>query len=169
MGAVGPVFSPIEHPVFQPGRTASIILNKEVIGYGGAVSDPVIDNFSLTAPLYLAEVRITPLLSVGEGNDGFQPLPQYPAVGRDMALIVKDKVTYQEVEGAIAKHRPELLKECKLFDLYRGEPIPEGKKSFAFRLKYRSSHDTLCEDTVNKIHQRFLQSLISELDCSFRE
>ena len=86
-----------------------------------------------------------------------------------MALVVEKSVLYVTIREAIEAHRPELLEEYFLFDLYEGSPIPEGKKSFAFRLKYRSSYDTLCEATVNKIHRAFQEALVSALGCSFRE
>ncbi len=85
-----------------------------------------------------------------------------------MALVVDESRPYREVSEALDRHRPDLLEDYEIFDLYRGSQVPEGQKSFAFRLNYRSRYDTLCEATVNSIHQEFQDALKTELGCSFR-
>jgi phenylalanyl-tRNA synthetase beta chain len=82
--------------------------------------------------------------------------------------VIEDSLTYRRVSEAIERHRPDLLEDYEIFDLYRGSQVPEGNKSFAFRLNYRSRYDTLCESTVNKIHQEFQEALKEELKCTFR-
>ena len=138
------------------------------VGFAGTVADSILDNYSLSAPVYLAELDLSPFLKAGGRIPHFKSLGQYPAVRRDMAMVVDESVPYGKVRGAIENNRPDLLEKYSLFDLYRGDQIPGGKKSFAFSLQYRSSSDTLCETTIKNIHQEFLRSLIVELDCTFR-
>lgn len=161
-------FSPSDHPAFQPGQNALVTVGGREVGFAGTIADRILDNYSLSAPVYLAELDLMPFLEAGGGIPHFRSLGQYPAVRRDMAMVVDESVPYGEVREAIENHRPELLKEYALFDLYRGDQIPAGKKSFAFSLQYRSSNDTLCETTVKNIHQAFLESLIEVLGCTFR-
>lgn len=168
MNPGGLTFTPADYPIFQPGQSARLMIGEAAIGVAGTVGDAILDNYSLPAPVYLAELEMSPFLEAGVRTPSFRSLDQYPAVQRDMALIIDISVPYARVREAIELHRPELLEEYALFDLYSGSPIPSGKKSFAFSLKYRSSYDTLCETTVNKIHRAFQESLISALGCSFR-
>jgi len=168
MNLNGLEFLPAAHPVFQPGQSARIMAGGREIGFAGTVADSILDNYSLPMPVYLAELALAPFLDAGGLVPHFKSLGQYPAVRRDMAMVVDESIPYGKVREAIENNRPDLLERYSLFDLYRGDQIPEGKKSFAFSLQYRSSSDTLCETTIKNIHQAFLQSLIAELDCTFR-
>ncbi len=159
---------PQDHPVLQPGQSARVMIGDAGIGVAGKVAPAVLDNYSIVSPVYLAELDMKPFRGTEEITPRFRSLAQYPAARRDMAMIVDESVPYGAVREAIETHRPALLEEYDLFDLYRGAPIPEGKKSFAFSLKYRSPYDTLCEETVNQIHGAFQKSLVNALDCSFR-
>jgi len=161
-------FIPTDHPVFQPGQAARIMVGDGEVGFAGTVADSILDNYSLPAPVYLAELDLSPFLKAGGRIPHFKSLGQYPAVRRDMTMVVDESVPYGKVRKAIENNRPDLMEKYSLFDLYRGDQIPDGKKSFAFSLQYRSSSDTLCETTIKNIHQAFLQSLIAELDCTFR-
>jgi phenylalanyl-tRNA synthetase beta chain len=162
------VFSPRRDPVFQPGQCARIEVGGETLGAAGKLADRVLDAYSITVPVFLAELEAEPFLAAAGRVTGFRKLDQYPAVRRDIALVVDEGLSYREVKNAIEEARPELLEEYELFDLYRGSQIPEGKKSFAFRLNYRSRSDTLLEATVNKVHQDLQKALETRLGCSFR-
>lgn len=162
------VFTPRKDPVFQSGQCARIETAGSQLGVAGKVASGVLESYSIAVPVFLAELEAAPFLAAAGRIARFQKLDQYPAVRRDMALVVDEAVSYQSVREAIERSRPELLEEYSLFDLYRGSQIPEGKKSFAFRLNYRSGCDTLYEETVNKIHQNLLKTLEAKLECRFR-
>ena len=168
MNLNGLEFLPAAHPVFQPGQSARIMAGGIEIGFAGTVADSILNNYSLPMPVYLAELALAPFLEAGGLVPHFKSLGQYPAVRRDMAMVVDESISYGKVREAIENNRPDLLEGYSLFDLYRGDQIPEGKKSFAFSLQYRSPNDTLCETTVKTIHQTFLESLISDIGCTFR-
>ncbi|MEA1928146.1 MAG: phenylalanine--tRNA ligase subunit beta [Candidatus Auribacterota bacterium] len=159
---------PAEHPLLQPGQSARIMAGNKELGFAGTLAENIREVYSFPAQVFLAELKLEPFMAAGGMTPFFRELGQYPAVRRDMALVVDESVPYAEVDIALEKNRPELLEEYHLFDLYRGDQIPEGKKSFAFSLKYRSSDDTLCDTTVNNIHQILQKSLISVLGCTFR-
>ncbi len=162
------VFSPGEDPVFQPGQCAKIEAAGQPLGVAGKVSDRVLQSYSISTPVFLAELEGGIFLSAAGKDTPFRKLDLYPSVRRDMALVAEESLSYREVSEAIERHRPELLEDYEIFDLYRGSQVEKGNKSFAFRLNYRSRYDTLCEATVNKIHQEFQDALKRELGCSFR-
>ncbi len=161
-------FSPREHPVFQPGQCGGIEAGGKPLGTAGKVSGPLLETYSIPVPVFLAELEADPFLAAAGGTVRYRELDQYPAIRRDMALVTEESLSYRTVAEAIERHRPGLLEEYEIFDLYRGSQVPEGKKSFAFRLNYRSRCDTLCEATVNQIHREFQEALKRELGCSFR-
>jgi len=161
-------WSPHRDPVCQPGQCARIEAGGETLGKAGKLSPRVGEDFSLDLPVYLAELEAGPFLAAAGQVAEFRKLDQYPAVRRDLALVVDEAVSYREVKDALEAARPDLLEGFEIFDLYRGSQIPDGKKSFAFRLNYRSSSDTLCEATVNKVHQDLLRELEGSLGCAFR-
>ncbi len=168
LGVEVPVFSPRDHPVFQPGQCARIEAGGETLGTAGKVSGRLLEPYSIPVPVFLAELEAGPFLAAAGAAVRYRKLDQYPAVRRDMALVAEESLPYGAVAEALERHRPELLEDYEIFDLYRGSQVPEGKKSFAFRLNYRSRCDTLCEATVNQIHREFQEALKRELGCSFR-
>ncbi len=162
------IFSPREDPVFQSGQCAQIASAGKPFGVAGKVSDRVLEAYSISTPIFLAELEGGFILSAAGRDTPFRPLDHYPSIRRDLALVVEESLSYRKVSEAIERHRPDLLEDYEIFDLYRGSQVPEGNKSFAFRLNYRSRYDTLCESTVNKIHQELQDALKKELGCNFR-
>lgn len=162
-------FLPAAHPAFQPGRTVQIFAGERELGLAGAINERVLENFSLEGPVFLAELREEELLSAWRREIISQPLPLYPAVTRDLAVIVKEEVSYDLIRGELENLRPEILESYTLFDLYRGEPIPEGEKSLAFHLRYRSPRGTLLEEEVSEVHGILKEGLARRLNCRFRE
>lgn len=161
-------FKPVAHPILQPGQGARILIDGQEVGMAGVVADNILANYSLLSPVYLAEMEFDIFPISGGKIPRFQQLIQYPPVRRDMAMVLNESIPYSRVRETIEKHRPELLEGYFLFDLYRGDQISKGKKSFAFSLQYRSPNDTLCETTVKNIHQVFLDNLTEDLGCTFR-
>ncbi len=155
-------------PVFQSGQCARIEAGARVLGMAGKLAPFVRESYSIAVPVFLAELEAGPFLDAAGRVAAFRQLDQYPAVRRDMALVVDEPLSYREVKEAIEASRPELLEDFELFDLYRGSQIPEGKKSYALRLNYRSRCDTLFEATVNRVHQDLRKALEDSLKCTFR-
>jgi phenylalanyl-tRNA synthetase beta chain len=169
LGLDGVEFAAEEHPSFRPGQTAGVVFRGEKIATAGTITDAVLEAYALSGPVFMAEIALAPLLGAREGSVRYRPLPIYPAVRRDIAIIVRNSVSYAEIRNAIESLRPELLEEYRLFDVYRGEPIPPGEKSLAFSLHYRSRCDTLQEAAVAAVHAAFKEALARKLACRFRE
>lgn len=98
----------------------------------------------------------------------FTPLPRYPAVYRDIALVLSEAVPAARVTAALYQHGRPWLVEARLFDVYAGDPVPSGKRSLAFRLSYRDPERTLTDDLVNTHHQALVTALEQELGAELR-
>ena len=99
----------------------------------------------------------------------FKPLPKYPAMTRDIALVVDETTQVGQIEEVIKESADEILRGVKLFDIYRGIPIPPGKKSLAFTLTYRRDDRTLTDEEVVKVHKVVLENLENKLNAVLRE
>ena len=99
----------------------------------------------------------------------YKPLPKYPAINRDIALLVNEEVYAAEMERTIWESGTSLLERVELFDIYRGKQVQQGKKSVAYTLTYRASDRTLTDEEVTKVHQNVLDSLKEKLDAVLRD
>ena len=173
----GAVFESAEHPTFQEGRTAKILLEDPersseqsvVLGFLGEIDPVVRDGFGLPdRRVAAAELDLEVLLAHVPETWFVEPITPYPAALQDLAVIVEDQVPAGTVEKLIAESGGFLLKDVSLFDVYRGDPVPEGKKSLAFALSFQAPDKTLRDDIVAKQVQRIVQRLKKELGAELR-
>lgn len=150
-----------------PGRAANIIIGADKVGIVGNLHPKVAQAFELPDAVYLIEMDIEKLLSKTIKVKQYQPIPRFPSITRDIALVIDKQVSYQQVEDVIRSFP--LVKKVTLFDFYRGEQIPEGKKSFAIRIVYQSPEHTLTDEEVNRPHQRIVDRLHQELGATLRD
>jgi phenylalanyl-tRNA synthetase beta chain len=154
--------------VFHPGKTAALMLKNEKVGVLGEIHPDVCDKFGLDVPAYAAELNLDILYANAKLDKKYKALPKYPAVSRDMALIVEDGILVQEIEDIIKKQGAPLVESVKLFDIYKGKQIPEGKKSIAYAIIYRKESSTLTDAEVNKVHDKILKTLEYRLGAQLR-
>lgn len=133
------------NPAFHPGRCARLFVSGIDLGCFGQIHPLVAGNYGIDADIYAAELDFTALAKLEKPERTYQPLPRYPAVTRDLALVCDEAKTVAELEKAIGEAGGPLLRSIRLFDIYRGRGIPEGKKSLAFRLTLRSDERTLTD------------------------
>jgi phenylalanyl-tRNA synthetase beta chain len=119
--------------------------------------------------VYVAELDLGPLLAARRRDQSFRELPRFPAVVRDVALVVDDTVSHADVVAAIESARNKLLERVELFDIYTGSSIPTGKKSMAYSLTFRAADRTLTDAEVNGAHEQLKRSLVQKLKCEIRE
>jgi phenylalanyl-tRNA synthetase beta chain len=150
----------------HPFKQAAITIEGKRLGVVGELHPKVADAFELPGEVYLFEVDLTALLPFTLGHKMFQPISRFPAVVRDMALVVDAGVTNAQVQK-IMRDFP-LVSDVSLFDLYSGEQLPAGKKSLAYRITYQSPKHTLTDDEVNKVQKQILDKLSKELGASLR-
>jgi phenylalanyl-tRNA synthetase beta chain len=165
----GVVFEAVQHPTFQPGRTARLRIGKAEIGTLGEVHPRVRDAFGLPARrVAAAELDLEALLAQVPESWFVEPISPYPAVLQDLAVVVPEQVPAAEVRDLIADTGGFLLKAVQLFDVYRGDPVPPGKKSLAFALTFQAPDKTLRDEIAAKQVQRIVQRLEKELGAELR-
>ena len=148
------------------GRGANIIVEDDKVGIVGDVHPRVAQAFELSNTICLIEIDLEKLLTKITGIKEYQSIPRFPSVTRDLALVIDEQVSYGRVEEIIQSFP--LVAKVALFDLYRGEQIAEGKKSFAIRIVYQSPSHTLTDKEVDQTQEQMLDRLHKELGAALR-
>jgi phenylalanyl-tRNA synthetase beta chain len=157
-----------ENPSYHPGRCATVWSGTDCIGCLGQVHPLAAKNFGVDAELYCAELSFDELMQAqGEGVE-YVPLPKFPSVARDIAVVCAEEVTVGALEACIRKGAKGLLKDVKLFDVYRGKGIDEGKKSVAFSLTLRADDRSLTAEEADADVQAILDALKAQLGAVLR-
>jgi len=149
-----------------PGGGTNIIVEDDRIGILGELHPKVAQAFELSNTICLIEIDLEKLLTKITGIKEYQPIPRFPSVTRDIALVVDEQVSYRTVENIIQSFP--LVTQVTLFDLYQGEQIAEGKKSFAIRIVYQSPSRTLIDEEVDQTQEQMLARLHQELGATLR-
>ncbi len=156
-------------PFLHPGEAATVVVNNEPIGIVGRIHPNVLEEFDIDQErMYVFEVHIAPLAKYGFERQQFCPLPKFPAVHRDLALIVPTSVMASELETVIAEAGQPLLEHVVLFDRYAGQQIDEGHVSLTYSLRYRSTEKTLTDEEVAIVHHRMIEELQARLQARLR-
>ncbi|RHM60587.1 MULTISPECIES: phenylalanine--tRNA ligase subunit beta [Coprobacillaceae] len=156
-----------DHPCYHPGRSAYIVINKEIVGIIGNIH-PLMEKKYGVKNVYVAELNLSAILGLKTGKVKFTAIPQYPSVSRDIALVMAKDVPAQDVCRKIVQASKQLVKETKIFDIYEGEHIAKGKKSVAINLVFQDPKKTLDEKTVNEAMERILAAVEKEFDAHLR-
>ena len=157
-----------DNPSYHPGRCASVSIDGTEIGVFGQVHPLVAKAFGIDEEVYAAELDFTLLTKFLLPEATYTPLPKYPSVSRDLAVVADESVTVAQLEEAIRAGGGELLRDVKLFDIYRGKGIEEGKKSVAFSLVLRADDRTLTVDDSEEIMDGILAKLASDCNAKRR-
>ena len=157
-----------QNPSYHPGRCASITVDGVCVGVMGQVHPLVVNNYGMDCEVYCAELNLSALMELRLPEPTYTPLPKYPAVMRDLALVCDEEVTVAQAEDVITGAAGKLLRSVKLFDIYRGTGVPEGKKSMAFSLELRSDERTLTDADSEGVMSKVLASLKEKLNAVLR-
>ncbi|SCS47830.1 phenylalanine--tRNA ligase subunit beta [Staphylococcus caeli] len=145
----------------HPGRTALVKLNDVVVGFVGELH-PQLEKDNDLKRTYVFELNYDQLMSVSVGYINYQPIPRFPGVSRDIALVVNRDMPSAKLVDVIHQHGGHILQEAEVFDVYEGEHMAEDEKSIAIRLAYLDTEQTLTDDKVNAVHEAILTALQSE-------
>jgi phenylalanyl-tRNA synthetase beta chain len=163
-------FEPSADPGLHPARQAAVVVEGEAVtvklGVIGEVHPVVADAFELIGTVCLFELNTTNLVPFTVGYRRYDPVPRYPAVNRDLALVVDEAVQHRQVAAIMDGFS--LVSRIELFDVYSGKQVPAGKKSLAYRIVYQSATHTLKDEEVNKVQEAILRKLSSELGVTLR-
>lgn len=153
---------------FHPGRCADILCDNKFLGTIGEIHPEVLDNYGIGKRVYIAEIDLDTVYSLANDTIVFKSLPKYPAITRDIALVVKNEVEVAAIEEVIMDNAGGLVEACKLFDVYKGDQIGQGYKSVAYSIVYRSLDKTLTDDDVVAVHDKILAELKARLGAELR-
>lgn len=154
----------------HPGRCAEINLNSsENIGFIGEVHPSVCKNYNIGEKVYIVYICIDCLYNIIDFNRSFKPLPKFPSVQRDIAMLVKENIIVRDIENIIKENGGKILESLKLFDVYQGKQIQEGYKSVAYSISFRANDRTLTDEEINAPMKKILKKLEEKLDAQLRE
>jgi phenylalanyl-tRNA synthetase beta chain len=158
-----------QHPSFHPGKTAQVCIDGKVVGVMGELHPLVKANYELgDAPVYVAEFDMTKLLEAARILFDVEPVPSYPPVLEDLAVVVDEAVTAAEIEEVIRMGGGEYLAKVQMFDIFRGPQVGEGRKSLAFSLTYIAPDRTLTDKEVLKLRNKIVHLLGQKLNAELR-
>jgi phenylalanyl-tRNA synthetase beta chain len=156
------------NPTYHPGRCAMVSIDGVELGYIGQIHPQVAQNYGMDVDVYCCEINFTKLFDLRLPDVTYTPLPKYQGVNRDLALICDEAVTVAQVEDVITGAGGKLLRSVKLFDIYRGKGIAEGKKSMAFSLELRADDRTLTDADSEGVTTKVLAALAAQLGATLR-
>lgn len=164
-------FERSSEPFLHPGQSADIVTVAGKMGYLGLLHPNIVDELGIKIAkpeIFLAEINLDLLLSVVPETITYSPIPRYPYIERDIAIVMDEAVPAAKVLSDFKGFPSELIEEVSIFDLYRGANIPEGKKSLAFRIRYRSKDRTLTDSEVDIIHRELIRYICEKTGGSLR-
>jgi phenylalanyl-tRNA synthetase beta chain len=146
-------------PYLHPGKAARIRAGQEAVGLLGEIHPQVASHYEIPGRAYLFELDFETVVKLAKEERRFRALPRFPAVYRDLSLVVGESLEVGTVAEAIWNFRQPYIDEVNLFDIYHGAPIPEGKKGITCRIRYQAIDRTLTDEEVNQIHQNIIVRL----------
>lgn len=150
-----------EKPFLHPGRKADIVYDGAVVGYLGEVHPAVCDNYDIGTRVYIAVLDMPLIVEQATFDRKYEGIAKYPAVTRDISMVVPGNVMAGQIEAMIEQRGGKLLESCRLFDIYEGEQIKEGFKSVAYSISFRAKDRTLEESDVTAAMKKILNGLES--------
>ncbi len=164
----GVAFSRAECPPFHPGRTAAVVRDGVRLGIVGQVHPLVAASYQVPEATMLFEMDMTLLRELAQRGREYAPLPKYPAVERDVAIVLGRDAAAADVESAIRAAGGALVESVRLFDVYEGPQVGEGKRSLAFSITYQATDRTLTDAEVNQVHDAVRAAIVLGFDAVLR-
>jgi phenylalanyl-tRNA synthetase beta chain len=151
------------------GQAAEIKLtNNKKIGTIGRLSEEIVSSYKFRQPVYVMELDLSALLDSQEKVAQYVPLPRYPAVVRDLSLLVSRNITFGEIVRTVTDRRVADCRAVKLVGTYEGANVPDGKRSVTLRIEYRSDERTLRDEEVEQRHADLTASLLQTFGAEQR-
>lgn len=157
-----------ENTSFHPGRCARVYANGVLLGIMGQVHPRVARNYKIQTEVYAAELDFEVMAQLAHADKHYAALPKFPAVTRDIAMVVDEKIPVGDVEDIFDKHIAGIIESYSLFDVYRGLQVGKDKKSVAYSLTFRAADHTLTDDEVGEVMDAILKDLKEKLGADLR-
>ena len=155
-------------PYYHPGKSCGIFIGRDRIGSAGEIHPAVQENFALEKLVYTFELDFEKLIKYSRNQLSVFALSRYPDSSRDIAMLALEQTTAEQILECVKSVRAPEIEEANIFDVYRGDAIPEGHKSVAIRIRYRSFEKTLLDDEIEAIHGKIIATLVNKLNVSIR-
>ncbi len=150
----------------RPGYSAHIFMENDLLGIVGELHPKVLQNYDLKQTAFIFELNFDKMILGIPIAKSAQPVSKFPTTSRDITLIINKDVESQNILQHVEKIDEKLVGNLHIFDVFKGDPIPAGKKSLSFRITYRSSNETLEDDKVNQIHKSITGKLLKKFDAT---
>jgi phenylalanyl-tRNA synthetase beta chain len=150
-------------------ESATIQLGKQQLGEFGQLLPPLAKKYDLRDAVFLAELNLDLLLARRNPSKSFKPLPAFPSIRRDVAMIVPEATTHEAVLQVVKQTKPANLEAVELFDVFRGKNVPEGQKSLAYAFIYRNAERTLTDAEATAAHEKLVEQFKTVLQAAVRE
>lgn len=154
-------------PEMHPGRCVTLVLNSEVIGFTGQVHPKVAGNLDVK-DVYIFDINMEKVLEAVDPEQDYHHIPRYPSIARDIAFVLDDDTKAGDVQQAIYELGAPLIKEVRIFDVYKGENLPDEKKSVAYSLLYQDPDKTLKDEEVEASYQKIVDTVNKKFDAYVR-
>jgi len=155
--------------IWQRGGTTNIEVNKKVVGQAGFINKKMALAFGLKSIPLLFNLDFANLVDALIEKSQYKPLPRFPAIDLDLSIVIDQKIYWQEIEDLIKSLKNDIIKEVKLFDVYRGKNMPENKRSLAFRIIYRSDDKTLKLEEAKEVQGKVIGLLEEKFGAEVRD
>ena len=150
----------------RPGHAARIMAGEKILGQVGQIHPQVGDEYDLKQPVFIFELNVERISALASEAKYAKSVPKYPAIFRDITIIVNRETETQSIMQAVDTATEELIECLNLFDVFEGDPIPSGKKSISFRVTYRSPSKTLVDEDINQLHKSITEKLMDAFDAT---
>lgn len=157
-----------KNSALHPGCSGDILINTTKIGHAGKLHPAVQEAFDIEEEVYVFEVEFSPFVASMDKRMFYEPFVRNPSIQRDISLVLDEALSCGHVLEKMRTLADSRVKNMELFDLYRGPPVPEGKKSMAFRITYQDRERTLTDEEVNKLQETFLSVLLPGIGAELR-
>ncbi len=169
LGCENYMFQTSDKGFLHPGKSAMLHANNHSLGFLGELSPKKVREIGLTGKIQVFEILLEPLLVEYRKKVVFKPLPRYPHVERDLSILVETNCSGDDIKHLISRLGHDIISSVILFDLYRGESIPAGFQSMAFRIRYQSEDRTLTDAEVQEVHSHVIESVSKRFGASIRD
>ncbi|MCD8323827.1 MAG: phenylalanine--tRNA ligase subunit beta, partial [Clostridiales bacterium] len=155
-----PVYDPkAEIPYLHPGRQANVVYDGAVVAYLGEVHPSVSAAYGIKERVYIAVIDMPEIVSRAAFDQKYEGIARFPAVSRDLSLVVPEQILAGEIEALFAQRGGKMLENCELFDIYEGAQIRKGYKSLAYKLTFRLKDRTLEESDITAVMKKIMNGL----------
>lgn len=155
-------------PFYHPGKSCTIFAGRERIGSVGDIHPTVLENFGIDKPVYCFELDFEKIVRQSRLKKAIDVPSRFPDSTRDIAILAQDTVSAESIIDCAKSVKSQEIEQVEVFDVYQGKGIPEGFKSIAIRIRYRSYERTLTDEVVQAIHNKVKDNLVNKLNVSIR-